>query len=302
MTTKHWRSTIVLGGFMFLQTLEPATAQNQHPGLWLAGENSVSAKAYRNCLIENNLLPGMIIVYTHTFDEKSMAAQPRIERGEVNNVAAYFDGMARCATQFQQNPGSVNPTAVAALAQFIDDLSKLGHRLSRSEITWKEFADSRTSLNSALDSRLPSIVDSAKGATQAPKSTIPSATLPSSTSSTSGTVPRAAKVFAAKPNTASSVCFKLSDDYEFASKQLAMSYAEGIGDDSAPRATMREARNSNVLERARITLDLMRANNCKLPTEAPSLKRYLSSAMSCVSQRMSAGTASSCEMANWPPE
>lgn len=76
-------------------------------------------------------------------------------------------------------------------------------------------------------------------------------------------------------------CAKLADQYENASKALAFSFAEGIGDNSAPRATMRETREGNVRQEARDNLELMKANGCKLPTSAPNAGPYVAQAMQC---------------------
>ena len=85
----------------------------------------------------------------------------------------------------------------------------------------------------------------------------------------------------AKPAAVSSTCAKLTRDYENASKTLAANEAEGVGDNSAVRATMREAQNANTMSEAKFTLDLMTANKCKIPGEAPTSIRYLLPAMEC---------------------
>ena len=106
------------------------------------------------------------------------------------------------------------------------------------------------------------------------------------------------------PPEQTSACSKLAADYEGASKQLAMNFAEGAGDNSAVRATMRETRNATVMEKARLTVELMRGNNCKMPTEAPSMERYLSPALECQTALLTAqGNAmpAACVMANWQP-
>jgi hypothetical protein len=76
-------------------------------------------------------------------------------------------------------------------------------------------------------------------------------------------------------------CKSLGDDYENASKKLAMLKADGLLDNSAPRATMRETESNNILSQARITMDLMRNNGCKGPTAAPSADFYLLDALKC---------------------
>lgn len=83
-----------------------------------------------------------------------------------------------------------------------------------------------------------------------------------------------------------SACAKLSADYENASKALALLFAEGAADNSAIRATMREAREANLRNEARDNLDLMKAHNCALPLSAPSARPYLIQAMDCQTARM----------------
>jgi hypothetical protein len=79
----------------------------------------------------------------------------------------------------------------------------------------------------------------------------------------------------------SATCTKLSDDYEDVSKALAANAADDALDNSAIRSTMRQTQNSTAMEQARMTLELMRSNNCKIPTAAPTAKRYLVAALTC---------------------
>lgn len=111
----------------------------------------------------------------------------------------------------------------------------------------------------------------------------------------------------------SSACKSLGDDYDAASKQLAANLAEGIGDDSAIRATMRESQNQTTLDRARMTMDLMKGNGCKMPTSAPSANRYLTPALACQTDELKQSTArmtgastdtslpDSCDQTKWQP-
>src|SRR5687767_22819 len=92
------------------------------------------------------------------------------------------------------------------------------------------------------------------------------------TSTTSYAAPTAKS---AKKDSEPEVCTSLSSDYENASKKLAMLKAEGALDNSAVRATMREGQSGNILNEARMTMDLMKNNGCKGPTAAPSASRYL---------------------------
>lgn len=71
------------------------------------------------------------------------------------------------------------------------------------------------------------------------------------------------------------ICNKLAQDYENSSKRLAK-------DDA--RVTLRPSSRSiagTILAEASMTLDLLKANKCVLPTAAPSASRYFLPAMSC---------------------
>lgn len=84
----------------------------------------------------------------------------------------------------------------------------------------------------------------------------------------------------------SAMCAKLTADYEDASKSLAMYRAEGLIDNSAIRATMRETQASSTLEQARITMDLLKNHGCKSPTFAPSASRYITAAIACLTAKV----------------
>lgn len=71
------------------------------------------------------------------------------------------------------------------------------------------------------------------------------------------------------PASAPAVCASLMADWERYERSMGKRYVEGIGDDSAPRAQLREMRTANDLKRAEITLSLMRDNRCPLPKQAP---------------------------------
>ncbi|MEG3093062.1 hypothetical protein [Sphingomonas sp. PB1R3] len=77
------------------------------------------------------------------------------------------------------------------------------------------------------------------------------------------------------------ICAKLMADYEGASKKLAYSQSEDAIDDSAPRTTMREMQNSNVMNQAQMTMDLMKSAGCTMPTFVPSASRYGLASLRC---------------------
>jgi len=84
-----------------------------------------------------------------------------------------------------------------------------------------------------------------------------------------------------KTAAAPAVCSSLGSDYEGASKKLAMLKVESMFDDSAVRVTMRETESTNLMDQARMTMELMKNHGCAGPTAAPSADRYMSAALDC---------------------
>jgi hypothetical protein len=96
------------------------------------------------------------------------------------------------------------------------------------------------------------------------------------------------------------VCSKLSVDYDQVEKSLALTYAEGVGDNSAPRDTSRKIEESNDLSRAFMMLTLMQAHHCEMPDHAPSEMRYMSNALTCATDMLRSGAdAPSCKTGTW---
>lgn len=111
------------------------------------------------------------------------------------------------------------------------------------------------------------------------------------------TSPTATATPAAKPMT---VCEGLARDWKAAEIELAETWTAEIGDDSAPRATMRAIRDQNSLTKAQIALQLMRDNKCALPKRAPSGLTYSLEAMKCRTEKMTGNfKAPECEINNW---
>jgi hypothetical protein len=95
-------------------------------------------------------------------------------------------------------------------------------------------------------------------------------------------------------------CTALAANYDQVDKAMASRFAEGVGDNSAPRATLREMEDSNGLAQAQIILSLMQANHCALPDHAPSIGRYLSAALACSTARLKGGAdPAECKMETW---
>lgn len=113
----------------------------------------------------------------------------------------------------------------------------------------------------------------------------------------------AAKPVARKATATSGTCTRLYADMEHLKKSLAMNFADGIGDNSAPRATMREAQDQSLMARVRLTMDLMRDNHCKMPTSVPNGVEYASTAITCRTDQMHSGSLNppSCDQDKWVP-
>lgn len=100
-------------------------------------------------------------------------------------------------------------------------------------------------------------------------------------------------------------CAGLQRDLNNLSKSMAMNFAEGIGDNSAQRETMRETQYQSLLSRVRMTMDLMRDSRCKFPTSVPTGKEYASAAIACRGEILSTGrsaTEGPCDQSKWPKE
>lgn len=114
--------------------------------------------------------------------------------------------------------------------------------------------------------------------------------------------PALAQTKPATPTPPAGACAQLMNEYDGASKDLAANYASSVGDNSAPRATLRAMEDANTLTAARIALDLMRDNRCPLPKIVPNYIWYLNDALTCTTDRMKAGAGqspASCDRANW---
>ena len=119
--------------------------------------------------------------------------------------------------------------------------------------------------------------------------------LPASAQTPSVTAPAAP----AKPM---SICEGLARDWKSVEYELANNYADGITDDSAPRATMRAVQDQNALLKAQIALSLMRDNKCPLPKRSPSSLTFMLPAMTCKTEKLKGNyKAPQCDSATWAP-
>jgi hypothetical protein len=69
-------------------------------------------------------------------------------------------------------------------------------------------------------------------------------------------------------------CQALEAEYDDASRALALNAALNGADDSAARTAMRNNEDAATMQKAQLTLELMRGHSCELPTSAPSAARY----------------------------
>lgn len=108
---------------------------------------------------------------------------------------------------------------------------------------------------------------------------------------------RSAPVLSTAPN---GPCELMRKDWRQVEISLANNAADGIGDSSAPRASLRAQEDANSLSRAALTLELMKLNHCPLPTRAPSAITYLTLALNCATARRTKGAdAAECKTENW---
>ena len=99
-----------------------------------------------------------------------------------------------------------------------------------------------------------------------------------------------------------SICEGLARDWRSVEYELAENYADGVTDDSAPRATMRAVQDQNALLKAQIALALMRDNKCTLPKRAPSSLTYMLPAMTCKTEKLKGNyKAPACDASTWTP-
>jgi hypothetical protein len=116
----------------------------------------------------------------------------------------------------------------------------------------------------------------------------------------------------------SAECQRLASDYENASRMLALNAALNGADDSAARVNMRNSEDVATIQKAQLTLELMRGHSCKLPTFAPSASRYGNASALCQGALQIANmnadiqaklgnysgfaTPPECDTSNWKPD
>lgn len=105
---------------------------------------------------------------------------------------------------------------------------------------------------------------------------------------------------ATTPSKPLTVCEGLARDWRSAEIDLAENWSTEIGDNSAPRATMRAVQDQNALLKAQIALQLMRDNKCVLPKRAPSGLTYSLDALKCQTEKLKGNyKAPECDSSKW---
>jgi len=95
-------------------------------------------------------------------------------------------------------------------------------------------------------------------------------------------------------------CKSFSDTIEHSLKLIAMADTRGIGDNSAPRATLDELRINNNLARIQINLELMKASGCALPKDPIRQSDYMSNALDCSLAELKGNSkAPECDLTKW---
>lgn len=100
------------------------------------------------------------------------------------------------------------------------------------------------------------------------------------------------------------ICEQLLTSIEMGKKQQALSWAQGVGDNSAPRATLRAMETVAVLERANFNLKLLELNRCRtLPAPmTEGLGEYAGQALACSTEIVKGNNSSpTCVLASWQP-
>lgn len=109
----------------------------------------------------------------------------------------------------------------------------------------------------------------------------------------------------AAPNTCQILTAALDAD----ERMLAYMDTTGVGDDSAPRATMRAVQNANLLAKMNMRLQVLIGAGCGSPTELFSGDGYRAAAAHCAVKimdgvkrdfpKMPAGVPAECDQATW---
>ena len=100
------------------------------------------------------------------------------------------------------------------------------------------------------------------------------------------------------------ICVALNSRIEDDQKTLATLGAEGLGDDSAPRATMRAAQATEAVSEAQANIALLEAHHCSAYARPISDGAYMNDALVCHLARVKATDATAipeCDQTKWTP-
>ena len=110
---------------------------------------------------------------------------------------------------------------------------------------------------------------------------------------------------APKPTDAQATCAAFNASIDLSEKRLSEELADGLTDNSAPRATLRELRALNEWGQIKLAIDLMRDHRCAMPKRVPIETRYITQAIECSRARLTNRTTSTppqCDKATWKSE
>jgi len=95
-------------------------------------------------------------------------------------------------------------------------------------------------------------------------------------------------------------CQQIQDWIEFKIKVAALINAEGIGDNSIPRLTLKEMKLNNELQIISMNLALLSQNNCPARATLINPGVYMLAAMHCTTARMTGrDEKSACDVDSW---
>lgn len=101
------------------------------------------------------------------------------------------------------------------------------------------------------------------------------------------------------PAPAAGVCADLAGQWDRLEKNLASNSADDIGDNSAPRATLRNIEDLNGMTTASLLYAMMKDNRCPLPKSPPQPGTYLGAALTCATDRLKTASPDSCKRETW---
>lgn len=96
-------------------------------------------------------------------------------------------------------------------------------------------------------------------------------------------------------------CSDMASTYDRLSKVIADEEMSDIGDDSAPRATLRQLKINNAYSQGAQILTIMANRKCPLPENPMTPAYYFNDALTCATQRLTDVKAPACDYSKWVP-